>query len=106
MIRRKTALTLFLALALALGLTGCGPSGPDMPMEIQIDGSAIVLGRTTMSDLTGLGWRAKITGAQREIRAKAKFVAFHYRLERTDGSGVQFWASVYVPFQEIGRAHV
>lgn len=99
MIRRKTALTLFLALALALGLTGCGPSGPDMPMEIQVDGSAIVLGRTTMSDLTGLGWRAKITGAQREIRAKAKFVAFHYRLERTDGSGVQFWASVYVPFQ-------
>ena len=54
MIRRKTALTLFLALALALSLTGCAPSGPDMPMEIQIDGSAIVLGRTTMSDLTGL----------------------------------------------------
>lgn len=99
MIRQKTALTLFLALALALGLTGCGPSGPDMPMEIQIDGSTIVLGRTTMSDLTGLGWKAKITGAQREIRAKAKFVAFHYRLEQTDGSGVQFWASVYVPFQ-------
>lgn len=99
MIRQKTALTLFLALALALGLTGCGPSGPDMPMEIQIDGDAIVLGQTTMSDLTGMGWKAKITGAQREIRAKAKFVAFHYRLERTDGSGVQFWASVYVPFQ-------
>ena len=26
-------------------------------------------------------------------------MGFHYRLERTDGSGVQFWASVYVPFQ-------
>lgn len=95
----RRALTLFLSLVLALGLAACGPSGPDMPMEIQIDGDAIVLGRTTLPDLARLGWKAKLTGAQREIRAKAKFVGFHYRLERTGGSGVQFWASVYVPFQ-------
>lgn len=95
----RRALTLFLSLVLALGLAACGPGGPDMPMEIQIDGDAIVLGQTTLPDLARLGWKAKLTGAQREIRAKAKFVGFHYRLERTDGSGVQFWASVYVPFQ-------
>lgn len=95
----RRALTLFLSLVLALGLAACGPSGPDMPMEIQIDGDTIVLGQATLPDLARLGWKAKLTGAQREIRAKAKFVGFHYRLERTDGSGVQFWASVYVPFQ-------
>lgn len=95
----RRALTLFLSLVLALGLAACGPSGPDMPMEIQIDGDTIVLGQATLPDLVRLGWKAKLTGAQREIRAKAKFVAFHYRLERADGSGVQFWASVYVPFQ-------
>lgn len=95
----RRALTLFLSLVLALGLAACGPSGPDMPMEIQIDGAVIVLGQTTLPDLAKLGWKAKLTGAQREIRAKAKYVGFHYRLERTDGSGVQFWASVYVPFQ-------
>lgn len=95
----RRALTLFLSLVLALGLAACGPSGPDMPMEIQIDGDTIVLGQATLPDLVRLGWKAKLTGAQREIRAKAKFVGFHYRLERTDGSGVQFWASVYVPFQ-------
>ena len=95
----RRALTLFLSLVLALGLAACGPSGPDMPMEIQIDGDTIALGQATLPDLGRLGWKAKLTGAQREIRAKAKFVGFHYRLERTDGSGVQFWASVYVPFQ-------
>lgn len=95
----RRALALSLSLVLAWGLAACGPSGPDMPMEIQIDGDIIILGRTALSDLAQLGWKARLTGAQREIRAKAKFVGFHYRLERTDGSGVQFWASVYVPFQ-------
>lgn len=96
----KRAALLTLALALVLGLTACGPSGPDMPMEVTIDGHTIALGQTTMSDLTGLGWKAKLTGAQREIRQNDKYVAFHYNL-MVDGGGAgkEFWASVYVPFQ-------
>lgn len=98
LIKRVTLLTL--ALALVLGLTACGASGPDMPMEVTIDGHTIALGQTTMSDLTGLGWKAKLTGAQREIRQNDKYVAFHYNL-MVDGGGAgkEFWASVYVPFQ-------
>lgn len=91
---------LALSLALLLGLTACGPSGPDMPMEVEINGNAIVLGKTTMSDLTGLGWKASLTGAQREVRQNDKYVAFHYNLAVDGGgAGKEFWASVYVPFQ-------
>lgn len=96
----KRTLTLVLALTLVLGLAACGPAGPDMPMEVSVEGHTIVLGQTTMSDLTKLGWTAKLTGAQREIRKNDKYVAFHYNLAVDGGgAGKELWASVYVPFQ-------
>ena len=98
----KRAAPLSLALALMLVLPACGPAGPEMPMELRTGAGGIVLGRTSMSELAELGWTAKLTGAQREIRQRAKFVAFHYRLERDGGTGGQFQVSVYVPFE--GRA--
>lgn len=96
--KRITLLTL--VLALALGLTACGPKGPEMPMEMELDGHTIVLGQTTTGDIAGWGWEVSLTGTQNEIREDAKYVACHFSVKKEDGSGNQFWLSVYVPFQK------
>lgn len=96
----KSVSLLTLILALALGLTACGASGPDMPMELEIDGHTVALGQTTTGDMAGWGWDVQFTGSQNEIRENAKYVACYYSVEKADGSGNQFWVSVYVPFQK------
>lgn len=97
--KRVTLLTL--ALALVLGLTACGASGPDMPMEVTIDGHTIALGQTSVTDLAGWGWDVKFSGTQREIREDAKYVACYFTVRKSEsGSGDQFSVTVWVPFQK------
>lgn len=92
--KRITALAL--ALALALGLTACGASGPDMPMEAVIDGHTVVLGETTMEDLVSWGYEVNSAGRQDVARDGDKYIYFHYSLSK--GAGDQFWVSVYTPY--------
>ena len=98
-IKRITLLAL--SLLLALGLTSCGASGPEMPMEITVDGKTIVIGQTTTGEMTGWGWEVAFMSSQNEIRSDAKYVACHYHI-KVDGGGAgkEFWVSVYVPFQK------
>ena len=99
LMKRITLLTL--ALALLLGLTACGASGPDMPMEVTVNGKTIVIGQTTTGEMKGWGWEVEFTGSQNEIRSDAKYVSCHYHI-KVDGGGAgkEFWVSVYVPFQK------
>lgn len=99
LIKRITLLTL--SLALLLGLTACGASGPDMPMECTVNGKTIVIGQTTTSEMAGWGWEVEFTGSQNEIRSDAKYVACYYHV-KVDGGGAgkEFWLDVYVPFQK------
>lgn len=95
----KRATLLALALMMALGLTACGPSGPDMPMEVTVAGKNIVIGQTTTGDMADWGWEVEFNGSQDTIDKNAKYVACYYHL-KVDGGGAgkEFWASVYVPF--------
>lgn len=93
----KRVTLLILTLALALGLAACGSSGPDMPMELTIDGHDVVLGQTTTGDMAGWGWEVTFTGSQNEIREDAKYVACYYSIGKEGGG--QFWVTVWVPFQ-------
>lgn len=98
-VRRVTLLAL--ALLLALGLTACGASGPDMPMEITVNGKTIVIGKTTTGEMADWGWEVAFMSSQSDIRKDAKYVACHYHI-KVDGGGAgkEFWVSVYVPFQK------
>ena len=98
--RFQHIILLTLSLALALGLTACGASGPDMPMQADIDGHTVVLGQTTTGDMAGWGWEINFTGSQNEIREDAEYVACHFRIDVAEGSGHEFWVSTYVPFQK------
>ena len=95
----KRVSMLALALALALSLASCA-SGPDMPMEVTVNDHTIALGQTTTGDMAGWGWQVDFTGSQNEIYEDAKYVACHFRIKTEEGSGHEFWVSVYVPFQK------
>ena len=90
-----------LALLLALGLASCGASGPDMPMEVTVNGKTIVIGKTTTGEMADWGWEVAFMSSQSDIRKDAKYVACHYHI-KVDGGGAgkEFWVSVYVPFQK------
>lgn len=92
----KRAALLALSLALLLGLTACGASGPDMPMEAAVDGYTIVLGKTTMEDLSALGYKVNSAGRQDVAHDGDKYIYFSYSLSK--GAGQQFWVSVYTPY--------
>jgi len=89
-----------LGLAMALLLGACGAAGADMPMEFTIDGHTVALGVTTTGEMAGWGWDVAFTGSQNEIREDAKYVACYYTVSKAEGSGNEFWVSVYVPFQK------
>ena len=90
-----------LSLLLVLGLTSCGASGPDMPMEVTVNGKTIVLGQTTTGEMSGWGWEVAFMSSQDTIATNAKYVACHYHI-KVDGGGAgkEFWVSVHVPFQK------
>lgn len=91
----KRAALLSLSLALLLSLAACA-SGPEMPMEATVDGYTIVLGKTTMADLTALGYEVNSAGRQDAAAENDKYIYFHYSLSK--GAGQQFWVSVYTPY--------
>ena len=99
LIKRVTLLAL--ALLLVLGLTSCGASGPDMPMEVTVNGKTVVIGQTTTGEMADWGWEVDFMSSQSDIRKDAKYVACHYHI-KVDGGGAgkEFWVSVYVPFQK------
>lgn len=90
----KRMTVLILALTLVLGLTAC--SGKEMPMEAVYDGHTIVLGKTTMQEMTDWGYEVNYAGRQDVAHDGDKYIAFHYSLSRSAGD--QFWVSVYVPW--------
>lgn len=92
-IKRVTLLTL--SLALLLGLTACS-AGPEMPMEAVIDGCTVTLGRTTVADLTALGYELNSAGRQDVARDGDKYIYFMYLLSK--GAGYSFWVNVYTPY--------
>ena len=92
----KRASLLTLSLALVLGLAACGASGPDMPMEAEIDGHTITLGQTTMEDMAGWGYEVNSAGRQDVAHDGDKYIYFHYSLSK--GAGNQFWVTVYTPY--------
>jgi len=96
----KRILLLMLTLAIALSLSACGIGGPEMPMEFTIDGHTVALGTTTTGEMAGWGWDVAFTGSQNEIREDAKYVACYYTVSKAEGSGNEFWVTVYVPFQK------
>lgn len=96
----KRITLLILALTMVWSLAACGASGPEMPMEFTIDGHTVALGATTTGEMAGWGWDVAFTGTQNEIREDAKYVACYYTVSKADGSGNEFWATVYVPFQK------
>lgn len=99
---RKCLPALILILALALSLTAC--SGAEMPMEAVFDGNTIVLGQTTMQEMTDWGYEVNYAGRQDVAREGDKYIAFHYSLSKSAGD--QFWVSVYVPWSggnDIGK---
>ena len=97
----KRITLLALSLLLVLGLTSCGASGPDMPMEAAVNGKTIVIGRTTTGEMAGWGWEVAFMSSQDTIASNARYVACHYNV-KVDGGGAgrEFWVSVYVPFQK------
>ena len=97
----KRITLLALSLLLTLGLTSCGASGPDMPMEVTVNGKTIVIGKTTTGEMAGWGWEVAFMSSQDTIATNAKYVACHYHI-KVDGGGAgkEFWVSVYVPFQK------
>ena len=58
---KKKYLSLMLIVILVFSLTACVGMGADMPMELTIDGYTIVLGQTTMKDMTDLGYEVSLT---------------------------------------------
>lgn len=87
--------TCLCALFLLLNLTACG-SGPQMPMEITVDGCQIVLGKTTMQDLIDLGYEVSSNGRQDVAKDGDSYISFYYSLDQ--GAGHQFWVTVCVPW--------
>lgn len=77
------------------GLTACGSSA-SMPMEITVDGNTIVLGKTTMKDMTDLGYEVYFVANPGSIKSDAKYVPFYYTLSK--GAGNEIHVTVCVPW--------
>ncbi len=82
-------------ICLLMGLTACA-GGPEMPMELTVDGHTIVLGKTTMKEMTDLGYEVYVTGTPDTIKKDAKYVPFYYSL--TKGVGNEMFVTVCVPW--------
>lgn len=93
----KRKLTLILVVSmLLLGLSACGGSKPDMPMEITVDGYTIVLGETTVADLIQLGYEVKLTKTPDVAKDGDDYIPFDLSVDR--GAGDQMFLTVLVPW--------
>ena len=54
--------------------------GISVPMEITIDGYTIVLGQTTMKEMTDLGYEAGLTAMPDTVSRGDKYIPFYYSL--------------------------
>lgn len=80
-----------------LCLTACsGSKGPEMPMEVTVDGYTITLGKTTMQDMVDLGYEAHLEKVPGSAKTGDKYIPFYYSLDR--GVGDQIWVTVCVPW--------
>ena len=77
-----------------LMLTACA-SGPEMPMQVTVDGYDIVIGMTTMQDLIDQGYEVNNNGNQDVAKDGDRYISFYYSLDK--GAGHQFWVTVCVP---------
>ena len=93
---KKKYLSLLLIVILVFSLTACAGMRVDMPMELTIDGHTIVLGQTTMKDMTDLGYEVSLTAMPDTVSRDDKYVPFYYRLSK--GAGNELFVTVYVPW--------
>lgn len=95
-----------LALVLALCLAGCGGERPDLPMELTVDGRAVVLGRTTTGDLAGWGWDVHLVAPRDNLTEETQYVTCDFRVGKGEDS--RFTVAVLVPFQRnfVGAGQV
>lgn len=93
---KKKCVSLLLTVLLVLCFTACGLGRRDMPMEITIDGYTIVLGQTTMKEMTDLGYEAGLTAMPDTVSRGDKYIPFYYSLSK--GAGNQLFVTVYVPW--------
>ena len=93
----QTKLTaLVVALVLALSLTACSGGGKDMPMEVTVDGNTIVLGQTTMQQISDWGYKTSMTGTQDTAKDGDKFISIFF--SASDDSGNRFSITACVPW--------
>ena len=91
----KQKITAFICMSLMmLMLTACA-SGPEMPMQVTVDGYDIVIGMTTMQDLIDQGYEVNNNGNQDVAKDGDRYISFYYSLDK--GAGHQFWVTVCVP---------
>lgn len=95
--RIKRGALLALSFVLALCLPACGGEKPDLPMELTVDGHAVVLGETTTGDLAGWGWDVDLLAPQDNITQETQYVACDYHVGKGEDS--RFSVTVLVPFQ-------
>lgn len=98
----KRKITAFICMCLMmLMLTACA-SGPEMPMQVAVDGYDIVIGKTTMQDLIDQGYEVNNNGNQDVAKDGDRYISFYYSLDK--GAGHQFWVTVCVPWS--GKADI
>ncbi len=98
----KQKITAFICMCLMmLMLTACA-SGPEMPMQVTVDGYDIVIGKTTMQDLIDQGYEVNNNGNQDVAKDGDRYISFYYSLDK--GAGHQFWVTVCVPWS--GKADI
>lgn len=98
----KRKITAFICMCLMmLMLTACA-SGPEMPMQVTVDGYDIVIGKTTMQDLIDQGYEVNNNGNQDVAKDGDRYISFYYSLDK--GAGHQFWVTVCVPWS--GKADI
>ena len=98
----KQKITAFICMSLMmLMLTACA-SGPEMPMQVTVDGYDIVIGKTTMQDLIDQGYEVNNNGNQDVAKDGDRYISYYYSLDK--GAGHQFWVTVCVPWS--GKADI
>lgn len=94
--RKIKSIMLSCLLLLTVSLTACG-SKPDMPMEITVDGYTIVLGQTTIKDMTDRGYEVLMDGMPDVMNKGDQYIPFYYSLDR--GAGDQIHVTACVPWE-------
>lgn len=90
----KKCILVICMLLFLMSLTACGSNGPDMPMEVTVDGFTIVLGKTTVKEMTDLGYDLKVTAMPDVAKEGDKFIPLYYSLDKGTGNTIFITACV------------